>query len=59
MTKAEKAKIIRQVKLERGARRAIEIELGLNKVHGSVHMTDKKDQKRSNKIRIQDIVLDS
>ena len=52
MTKAKKQAIINQVKADRAARRAVEIELGLNKVHAQVHATSKRDIKRSNTVRV-------
>lgn len=47
-------KLLAQVKRERAVRRQLEIDLGLNRVHGKVHLTSKKDifDKESPNVRI-------
>ena len=55
MTRTKAAKIMSQVLKNRAARRVVEIELGLNKVHSQVHMTSKRDVKRSNTIRLTEV----
>ena len=55
MTMTKAAKIMSQVLKNRAARRVVEIELGLNKVHSQVHMTSKRDVKRSNTIRLTEV----
>lgn len=53
-SKERNEKILRQVRLNRQASRQVALELGLNKVNASVHLTSKKDQKRANTVRSWD-----
>lgn len=58
MTKERRQQIIRQVRLDRAARRQVAIEQQLTVVPSHIHKTAIKDAKRDNKVRIQDMELD-
>ena len=50
MTKAEREKIIAQVRLENGASRVVALELGLPQIFSNVWKTSKKDQNSRKKV---------
>ena len=46
MDKQKRKRILDQVKLDRAARRAVELESGTPRVNGKVFLTSKKDRER-------------